>query len=342
MKKMLLLLCLGLLQHGAADAKTRIKALTFNVWDVGFANGFYNPNRLAAICKKFKEESEKADGWDVIFVQELWPQSRKNALTHCGYPYVAHVENYSARYSNLIMLGLSLFQGDVIDTGLRVLSRYPLGRPRRHTYSENGNFFDTIEDGDWLAAKSAMAVPMFVPGEKPVWLVNTHLVSVNKYTNYHEQRQLQLRELSEFVSEVTRGEPVIMGGDFNLSPRGPKQEPNPMFNGRLWWAFLHRYFKQFQLADPKNEIEKTPTYSRRNTWAAPEDGWQSLDHILASEHFEVESAGVTLTEKYPVIVSELDREEHRRLIIGRTKKDNLVLGVNLSDHFGYEATMVTK
>jgi len=318
-----------------------IKALTYNVWNLGSAGGHYTEQRLRAICGKFKEAAVDPNGWGVIFIQELWPQSHRNALKNCGYKYVAHVENYTARYNNLILWGIGLLYGDTIDTGMRILSKYPLGKPKRHTYSENGYFFDAIEDGDWLAAKSAMAVPMYIPGAKTVWLVNTHLVSTNSSNNYHKQRQIQLRELSIFVDKVARDEPVIMGGDFNLSPRGPRNERNPMANIWLWKEFFRVHFRDFQLVDPSGGVEVDPTYSRKNSWAKREDGWQRLDHIFINRYLEPIESKVVFREKVNIKIDYLEREEHRRHLT-KVSRGKGTLNVNLSDHYGFEATVSLK
>ena len=208
----------------------KLQVLTFNLWDVGKAAGEYNDQRIRAVCRLFKETYEN-NGWDIILIQELWPlRERKDTLKDCGYPYALNLDREYSEVTNPWPYQWITEQtfDDRIDTGLRILSRYPMSDPKRHTYSENGSngrLLDTMssfftgkihldfevidlgkvgftQDAEYIASKSAILVTVEHPEIGPILVVNTHLISNFKDENYHEQRWLQLEELSKFVKKT--------------------------------------------------------------------------------------------------------------------------------------------
>lgn len=306
----------------AHDPAQSLKVLTYNVWDVGFAGGEYTPERLEKICARLQAEAAKpGEGWDVVLIQELWPSSRSSALDNCGYPHSQHVERFRARMAQPHMWILRA-TGDLLDTGIRVLSRYPLGEPTRHTYSRNGYLRYTLNDGDWLARKSVMLVPLEHPTLGRVWIGNTHLVSRNEHTNYFFQRLQQVRELGAFVREVTRGEPTILGGDLNFGPEIPGMQ-SIAAEPQIWSTLLTLELPNFS---PAQDSEQACTYCYgENSWVKQSEGRQKIDHLLATEHFVSAQAKVVLKEKVEL-----------------STQAGIVSGVSLSDHFGFEAVFTNK
>ena len=303
----------GLQSDDSEDIRS-IQVLTFNLWDVGEAVGEYTDQRIEAVCQLFKE-AYQSGGWDIILVQELWPiKNRKDALKDCGYP---HILNADREYNEVIgffhWLGEKIY-GDRIDTGLWILSRFPMSGLERHTYSKNGSRSRIIgtmtnqvlgeiiglQDAEYMASKSAISVTVVLPNIGPILVVNTHLVSnfedthlvamiKGKNNNYYEQRWLQLNELSEFVKQnVGPHVATIIGGDFNIGPLEDGNEPyrNPEYD---WNDIMLELFPDFYHA-----TDIGCTYCPLSNLFAKVQGGseQRIDHILASRNLVVKGIGI--------------------------------------------------
>ena len=197
--KLLLVLCLGLSGLSSCSETVPIRVLTYNLWDGGKAFGKYTDRRLEKICEKFKQAYEDEESWDIILIQELWPiKERKNALEDCGYPYIATVEqdydDIQGRFSSTIVLRY----GDKIDTGMRILSRYPLSNPKRHTYVATGSKANAFKDAEYIAHKSVMMVELDHPRIGTLAVFNTHLISTHPHSNYYKEKRFAARGIGGF------------------------------------------------------------------------------------------------------------------------------------------------
>ena len=342
--------------HHSEDIR-QIQVLTLNLWDGGGAFGKYTDQRLKAVCQLFKE-AYRNNGWDIILIQELWPiKERKDTLKDCGYPYILNgdrtYEEITDFFFQLITpngayqwLSEQLYN-DRLDAGLRILSRYPMSNLKRHTYSENGSelrlldtmlgtfvgpahldtyFFDLgkvgyTRDAEYVVFKSAMLVTVNHPDMGSILVANTHLISNFQGENYHEQRWLQLQELSEFVRANQDGHvATIVGGDFNVGPLEEGDENEYYKNSEYDWNIIMTdLFPDFYHATPLGEC--TYCYSS-NQFATAEGGVnQSIDHILASPNLIVQSSAI-VDEKATIGGN----------TVGRQTK------IPLSDHYGVEVT----
>ena len=281
-----------------------LSVLTLNVWDGQNVFGQYTDERLEKICQRFKKSFEdKEEGWDVILIQELWPViGRRDEFRDCGYPYYASVEREHEEIRSFLSGVLHFLHGDKIDTGLRILSRYPLTPPVRYTYSRNGDPVTVFKDGEAVAYKAAMLAQMEHPTIGNINLINTHLVSSHPHRNYWRQRKLQLEELASFLErEVGENELIIMGGDFNIGRIEHGLEPyhNPVYT---WDDFVLPLFPSLYHATSLDECTYCPS---KNMFAFPstEDfipGYedQKIDHIFASHAFGLQSSSIVMDELF--------------------------------------------
>jgi len=106
--------------------------------------------------------------------------------------------------------------GSLIDSGLAILSDYPVVRIERYAFPEGA-----CAGYDCLAAKGVLVAWINVPGAgEPIAVVDIHLNS-RRATHVASERAdhaytWQVTAVREFLSSVLpSGSPVIFGGDFN-------------------------------------------------------------------------------------------------------------------------------
>ena len=299
-----------------------LRVLTLNVWDGGFVFGKYTEQRLEKICERFKAAyADTKAGWDVIFLQEVWQlKKRKNTFEDCGYPYSGKIDREYDDVTEFTMVLAGIIFDDKIDTGLKIISRYPLSNFKRHTYSVNGSgwIFHYLEDGEYLASKSLMLADLAHPTMGKILLGNTHLVA-NHYhlgRTYHEQRATQLKELAAFLKENWDGSyaGVVLGGDLNIDPEpgGPYDFP-----GYSWDEIIPEHFAPLYHASAGL---KYSYHSSKNDLIEGDLVHDvMIDHVFASPNLSLTYAGIAMDESI-----EVEHEGER-------------VKTFYSDHFGVEA-----
>lgn len=181
-----------------------LSVVTFNFWglpDVGFqVLSPLRAERRIAVCEELKKSK-----WDLVFLQEVWVKEDRDALKKCGYDHSLDLENTKL----------------AIDSGLLTLSRYPLGRPDRLTYAQPTQP-NISSDGESLVRKSAILARLEHPNGA-VWVAQTHLVSVYDEKNdaYEARRLQQLKAFVKWATGRAGSEPLIVGGDLNITPHQP-------------------------------------------------------------------------------------------------------------------------
>jgi len=112
--------------------------------------------------------------------------------------------------------------GKLLDSGLVILSDYPIGHVRSLTFGEACAGFDC------LANKAAMAAEVELPGsDGPVTIVNLHL-NARKASGVAIARAnaafaRQARALGRFLEALDRAHPLIVAGDFNIGRSKKRQ-----------------------------------------------------------------------------------------------------------------------
>jgi len=188
----------------AATGLILLSVVTFNFWglpDLGFQ--VLSPlrnERREALCEALKKSK-----WDVVLLQEVWVKEDRVALKKCGYDHA-----------------LDLDDGKLpIDSGLLTLSRYPITHQDRLTYLQPKQT-EISSDGESLVRKSANIIRIKLP-ETNVWVAQTHLVSVydEKNDTYEKQRSQQLHSFVKWAKARAGVEPLVLGGDLNITPEQP-------------------------------------------------------------------------------------------------------------------------
>lgn len=325
-----------------------LKFLTYNVWDLGGVRGDYTTERLTEICRRFSESAaDEADGWDVVFVQELWPEARGDIFNDCGYEFVADVEDYDNQpLFAVAVIFEALGLKTKMDTGLRTLSRFPIVETKRLTYSVGGYFNRFLIDGEYGIRKSAMAAKIIHPKWGPVWTVNTHLVSAYRDEMYIAHRGIQLQELSDWIKSELTDAPVILGGDFNFGPKMTEFATLKSYDPKFWEGLLPVLFSGYTQAP--NADDACTYCASENVFVAarsPYAGDHKIDHLFVSPSFAVGEGAVVMDERFPVQPKKSFFERVSDFLIGEAiaagPGDKAPM-VNTSDHFGWESTVRLK
>ena len=304
---------MNLARRWARPWEPQLKTLTFNIWNLFVAD--HVPERTAAISKVLEAAARDPEGWDVVLLQELWTRRAREAFGNADYPHAAEAEHFWRR--PLCWLG-ALF-GIQIDTGLKILSKYPVLEVRRRTYSKRGSLWRAFKDGEVFARKAALAAKLDHPAWGAVWVVDTHLIAAYPDRAYATERKTQIMELHDFVRELMKEAPVIIGGDLNVGPKVSAATPANSYIPALWDDLIPRAFGDFSRAD---WLDHAPTCSHLTcTWNDGTGEECHLDHILVGPELGIEDAAVVLDETV-------------ELAPGLTG--------HLSDHYGFELTVAPK
>jgi len=284
-----------------------MKVLTFNIWNMPKAR--FVPERMAALSATLEAAARDASGWDVVLLQELWTKTAREAFGNAGYPYAAEAENYW-RFP-LGWIGAPL--GLQIDSGLKILSKYPVLEVRRHIYKKRGKLTRIVTDAEVAARKSALAAKLDHPEWGPVWAVDTHLIAAYPDEPYTIHRKAQLMELHDFVRGLMKEAPVILGGDLNVGPKVDEETLANSYIPELWDDLMPRMFGDFARA---TWLDRVPTCSHKTcTWNDGTGEECHLDHILVGPGLHLDAAKVVLDQQVDLAQG---------------------LRGHLSDHYGFE------
>jgi len=298
--------------YTVAAANPRVSVLTYNIWGLGtdanHRGAFYEfsisndiDSRVAKICEILKNGP-----WDIVSLQEVWRVRDRKFLKNCGYEY--SVDNDAVRF-----LGLP-------DSGLMILSRYPVQYYERLPFQKNGSWRN-LQDGEIFVYKSALYAVVDHPQIGPITVSNVHTVSSFSHASYSEERRDQIvastKRALEIASEWSANR-LIFSGDLNVS-RIPWQADYEPYADSL----LTELLPSFVSLDKQRDV---CTSCASNPWNHDEGGGK-IDEIFASPQFEIvdQDGGVVFNNKhidYHVLV-EVDH----------------VYGLYpLSDHYGFETT----
>ena len=264
MNRLVLPALVALLLPSFAPAAEPLRALTYNIWQFGPLSRENGP-RLDALCTYLSAQVRLRRGHGLVFLQEAWGASARQRLRDCGYPYFADQDS------------------DVLpETGLMVLSRWPVLRQLKRDFAVNGRW-SRVQDGEILSAKGALFALIDSPLGK-VWVVDTHLIAQYDGEHYDHQRRAQLEELSVWVRELQLEEPSahwILGGDLNVAavPLVLDEQAAAPLRADDWDAWVPTLFQQL----PRAVLLENGTYVPANGWVRdtePNDG--QLDHLRSS------------------------------------------------------------
>jgi len=248
-----------------------ISVLTLNIWGLPRA-GFkvlspLREERVKELCQKLKKAAATPEGWDVVFLQEVWVKEDREILSKCGYSESVDLNE----------------KDRLLDHGLMILSRYPLSASTRLTYPALRFDSESGENGEFFARKSAIAAKLSHPKAGELWVSNTHLVSFydeESRDKFYDSRRLQFTLFANWSKQLAGKLPLIVGGDWNFGP-----------HNKGLWVEKENLFSGFVSA---REGEKICTISKSNTFQSEDLG--KLDHIMASTHFVSVRGGLAMEE----------------------------------------------
>lgn len=253
-----------------------INSLTFNI-------GALMPLSIDTkkAISKFCEHVNDSD-YDIVFIQEAWITDYRNQIKReCDLEFNLDLDKKMGLLRNFDSGKLQSTKAHIfsflfrylipdmgIDSGLLILSRYKLSRPRRLIFSVGGSE-DYLFDGELAVSKGAVGA--FIEHEEygSVFVATTHLTSNYVDHQYDEQRVQQLKELSHWFKKTSNNRPAILGGDFNISPPGKRF----MNNENLWSVLRKSYFKDLNF--PKLNFSKMTTFPGKD---GRDEGF--VDHLL--------------------------------------------------------------
>jgi endonuclease/exonuclease/phosphatase family metal-dependent hydrolase len=296
-----------------------MKILTFNIWNLfGTTN---RRERMRAISEMFRQTAHSSDPWDIILLQEMWPYPDRRMFDRCGLPYIADPERPMQRLQNIFLApaGALGFKW-LMDSGMRVLSRYPITARKRLNFGTQFSWWERRMHPEQFVSKCAFATRTETPEIGSVWVVNTHLVAATRTQTQNRERWFQLEQLRHWIDTELIDAPIVLCGDLNMGP--------PIAGSHA--ASDEPEFWEKALAGPLSGFQVHENSVMDETWTAVENAYVKadaesevarLDHILAGPGLAVRDARVVL-------------------------RQDVDLGGGLrgplSDHFGYEAVIAVQ
>jgi endonuclease/exonuclease/phosphatase family metal-dependent hydrolase len=291
MNKKLLLLIGLLLSLASFGDELKLKILSFNIYGLPrpmFKNPHYH-QRIDRLCQTLKQTNHPHnENWDVIFFQEVLTKKIRKKLKNCGYPYWVDINWNGKRKEGLMQ------------TGLFILSKYPVKKQELIKYSERG----PIEGLESLAERVVHRSLQLAQIETPkgdVWLANTHLAPnfEPKGSSNQIARQAQFIETAEILRQKTKDQPFILGGDLNFGPIQPSYEP-------LWDEIPEIFPEIINSFNDAIDI----TFDSANSFNAKSISQGKLDHLFASQHFTARDGQLALNQRIWIKKKEFNYSDH--------------------------------
>ncbi|CAN5310278.1 hypothetical protein BH11PSE5_BH11PSE5_22830 [soil metagenome] len=216
-------------RHNMGTAET-LSVMTYNVKGLPWPVAWGRDGALDAIGQRLGQLRSRGRQPHIVALQEAFTDEAKAIGQAAGYTHIATgpaadmhedgpVSADDRRFASAGSWTKGETQGKFVDSGLQILSDYPIVRIRRAAFP---NF--ACAGYDCLANKGVLLVAVTVPGVRvPVEILTTHLNSrhasgvSDDRSLYAYQRQVEF--LSRFVAtNHDTASPLIMAGDFNMGP----------------------------------------------------------------------------------------------------------------------------
>jgi len=208
-----------------------LSVMTYNVkglpWPIAWGRGAALESigaRLGALRAQGRQPH-------IVALQEAFTDDAKAVGHAAGYAYVANGPGTEARddppmnaadrnFAAAARWSKGETQGKLVDSGLQILSDYPIVRVRRQAFPAFA-----CAGYDCLANKGVLLVSIAVPGTRvPVDILDTHLNSryasgVSDARSLYAYRR-QVAFVGRFIAaHHDPASPLIMAGDYNMGPR---------------------------------------------------------------------------------------------------------------------------
>ncbi|WP_200844785.1 MULTISPECIES: endonuclease/exonuclease/phosphatase family protein [unclassified Novosphingobium] len=203
---------------------TGLSVMTYNVEGLPFPAAFGRAEKLAEIGKRLADLRRGAQQPDVILLQEAFIPEAKAIAAAAGYTHVAigpRVSDAAPGTDNAFSADASWLKGERVgkwvDSGLVILSDYPIVQTRRMAFPD-----DMCAGYDCLAAKGVLLTWIKVPGrERPIAIADTHLnsrgasgVAIERANTAYARQVATLRDFIR--ANVSPQSDLVFGGDFNI------------------------------------------------------------------------------------------------------------------------------
>ena len=202
-----------------------LSIMSYNIKGLPWPIAVGREEAIAAIGRRLAAMRSSDAQPRVVLLQEAFGDAATALGRAAGYRYVV-IGPQVSRHHQPQPLGQAFAagarwikgeeSGSLIDSGLAILSDYPVVRTERYAFPEGA-----CAGYDCLAAKGVLVAWIDVPGvREPVAVVDIHLNS-RRATHVASERAdraytWQVAAVREFLlSVLPSGSPVIFGGDFN-------------------------------------------------------------------------------------------------------------------------------
>lgn len=182
-------------------SQTALRVITLNLWDLGWGLSSDREQRVKAFC-----EVLPGLGADLVGLQEVWVESDQKAIA--GQAAAAGLGYTHA------------FHSGMMGSGLMILSRFPILDVAFHAFRLRSRP-EKVHRGDYYAGKGIAVARL----QTPFGLLDFYtLHSLAQYApdyqdEYAGHRSAQLYEAANFINAYSQLTPLIVTGDFNVSPR---------------------------------------------------------------------------------------------------------------------------
>jgi hypothetical protein len=246
--------------------KDELSVMTFNVKGLPFPAAFNRTPALEEIGSRLAGLRRKGKQPNIVLLQEAFVPEAKSIASFAGYKYVEvgpQPSDVNDRPASAMPGDFrsrsSWFKGETegkwIDSGLVVMSDYPIIRSKRMPFPA-----DACAGYDCLAAKGVLLVWVKVPGhEAPLAIADTHLnsrgasgVAVERADSAFAH---QMDAARNFVAaNVSANTGIIFGGDFNVGHSKTRLADAALNGGILPGA--HEAIHLISGGDPARPLEK--------------------------------------------------------------------------------------
>lgn len=302
-------------------ADAHVSVMTYNVEGLPVPARFGRSSSLAQIGERLREMRVAGKQPHIVVLQEAFSDAAKQIGVTAGYRYIAHGPSADMPASDLndsaekeLRATTSFWKGEgvgkFLDSGLMVLSDYPIVSVRRVAYPSCAGY-------DCMANKGAMMAFIAIPGiPTPVAVVDTHL---NARAASHADFGRSLMAYKEQVATLGRfiqgnlapNAPLIIAGDFNV---GKDRYRSDYLEAQFahWWNgstsvaikdSLTRCAAGEEGCDPNLSADAAKTFRRRKDWqiSAPALASAMLPRAV-SVPFGRESDGSMLSDHMGYVV----------------------------------------
>lgn len=222
------------------------KILTWNVYMLPKPVKFSNQQvRMKLIANKLLSLDH-----DIVVLQEAFSDDFRSTIKN----------RLLEKYPYQTVLGKSGYWKHVMNSGLMILSRFPITRT-------GYDFYHTCAKADCFSSKGVLTVNVQIE-DQVIQLAATHLQSGQKY-GISDIRTTQLSQIKELLnSQRTRGVPQILIGDLNINALQGREFSNALSMLDMTSTPLQGYFQS-------TKAQLTNCLGQREKFKAE---W--LDHML--------------------------------------------------------------